>query len=119
MAVCSSKKALEIILAGLVLVLPSPAIAESLVRSAGYGFQQLLNAFMVAALYSLLAVAYALLHGITNRIVLSFGDIATFGAFYAVYVMLLSLLSGWETSAALGLVFLAALAGTAALGIAA
>src|SRR5213079_2231445 len=94
-------------------------MADSLLRTAGYGFQQALNAALVAALYSLLAVAYALLHGITNRIVLSFGDIATFGAFYAVYVMLLSLLSGWEAGGALGLVFLAALAGTAALGIAA
>ena len=118
MAVCSSKKALEIILVGLVLVLPSPAIAESVVRSAGYGLQQTLNAGMVAALYSLLAVAYALLHGITNRIVLSFGDIAMFGAFYTVYLMLLSLISGFDTAAALGLVFLAALAGTAALGVA-
>jgi branched-chain amino acid transport system permease protein len=119
MAVCSSKFALgSVAVAGLLLAGPTPALADSLLRSAGYGVQQALNAGMVAALYSLLAVAYALLHGITNRIVLSFGDIATFGAFYTVYVFLLSLVSGLGTGAALGLVFLAAIAGTAALGIA-
>ena len=92
-------------------------MADSLLRSTGYAIQQTLNAAMVAALYSLLAVAYALLHGITNRIVLSFGDIAMFGAFYTVYLMLLSLVTGTDTGIALGGVFIAALAGTAALGI--
>ena len=71
-------------------------------RSTGYAIQQTLNAAMVAALYSLLAVAYALLHGITNRIVLSFGDIAMFGAFYTVYLMLLLLVTGTGTGIALG-----------------
>ena len=64
------------------VILPSPAFAESLSAPPAMGFQQTLNACLVGALYSLLAVAYALLHGITNRIVLSFGDIAIFGAFY-------------------------------------
>src|SRR6185369_17519186 len=116
MAVCSSKKALEIILAGLVVVLPSPAIAESVVRTAGYGLQQTLNAGMVAALYSLLAVAYALLHGITNRIVLSFGDMATFGAFAAIYAMMFMLAANWQTGLAIAAVFLIAAVSTAALG---
>src|SRR5437016_4460383 len=117
MSVCSSKGMIAAALPGLAILLSTPVMADSLLRTAGYGFQQALNALMVAALYSLLAVAYALLHGITNRIVLSFGDIAMFGAFYAVYVMLLSLVSGLETGAALGLVLFTALAGTAALGV--
>jgi branched-chain amino acid transport system permease protein len=116
MRIWSSKGVLAIAVAALLFT--DPAGAASLLRSAGYGIQQGLNAGMVAALYSLLAVAYALLHGITNRIVLSFGDIATYGAFYTVYVMLLSVVSGVETGLALGLVFLVTLLGTAALGLA-
>jgi branched-chain amino acid transport system permease protein len=107
-------------LAGAVVFLGAAApaaLADSLVRDAGYGIQQALNAGMVATLYALLAVSYSLLHAITNRIVLSFGDIATFGAFYSVYLMLLSIISGTDTALALGLVFAAAIAGTAALGI--
>jgi branched-chain amino acid transport system permease protein len=118
MKICSSKGVLLVSVTGLLLFASVPAGAASLLRSTGYGIQQGLNATMVAALYSLLAVAYALLHGITNRIVLSFGDIATYGAFYTVYVMLLSMTSGVETGVALGLVFVVALLGTAALGLA-
>jgi branched-chain amino acid transport system permease protein len=118
MHICSSKGVVGATSVGLLFVFASPAMADGIVRSAGYGLQQALNASMVAALYSLLAVAYALLHGITNRIVLSFGDIATFGAFYTVYLMLLSLSSGTATAAALGLAFLAAVLGTAALSVA-
>src|SRR3954447_6185260 len=110
---------LSTVLSGFLVIalLPRGAAAESLVREAGYGVQQALNASMVASLYALLAVSYALLHALTNRIVLSFGDIASFGAFYAVYLMLFSMISGTETALALGLVFAAAVAGTAALGI--
>jgi branched-chain amino acid transport system permease protein len=117
MQVCSSKSVVASAFTGFLILAPSPVLAESMLRQAGYGLQQTLNATMVAALYSLLAVAYALLHGITNRIVLSFGDIAMFGAFYTVYVMLLSLISGIATGLALGLVFAVAVAGTAALGL--
>ncbi|CAN5300292.1 branched-chain amino acid ABC transporter permease [soil metagenome] len=94
----------------------SPALAESNLRSTGYVLQQTLNAAQVGALYSLLAVAYGLLHSITNRIVLSFGDIATFGAFYTIYTVLLMLISGYAPGIAIAVVFLAAIAGTAALG---
>ena len=51
--------------------------------AAGYWLQQGLNGLFLATLYAVLATAYALLQGITNRIILSFGDIATFGAFAA------------------------------------
>jgi branched-chain amino acid transport system permease protein len=104
------------VLAGAVLFLPEPALAESTTRSTGYVIQQLVNASLVGALYSLLAVAYALLHGITNRIVLSFGDVATFGAFGTIYMMLMMLASNWQTGLAIAAVFLIAVASTAALG---
>lgn len=43
---------------------------------------------MLASFYATLATAYALLQGITNKIVLSFGDFSMFGAFGAVYAAL-------------------------------
>lgn len=101
--------------AGAFILFAGPAFADSAVRSLGYAIQQLVNACLVGALYSLLAVAYALLHGITNRIVLSFGDIATFGAFGTIYMMLLVLASNWQTGLAIGVVFLIATASTAVL----
>lgn len=101
--------------AGACLLLAEPASAQSVVRSTGYVLQQLVNACLVGALYSLLAVAYALLHGITNRIVLSFGDIATFGAFGTIYMMLLMLTSNWQVGLAITLAFVIAGASTAAL----
>jgi len=102
--------------AGAALGLAEPALAESTTRSTGYVIQQLVNASLVGALYSLLAVAYALLHGITNRIVLSFGDVATFGAFGTIYMMLMMLSSSWQTGLAIAAVFLIAVVSTAALG---
>ncbi len=102
--------------AGTCLALAEPAFAQSAVRSTGYVLQQLVNAALVGALYSLLAVAYALLHGITNRIVLSFGDIAAFGAFGTIYMMLMMLSSNWQTGLAIAVVFAIACASTAALG---
>ncbi len=104
--------------AGAALALADPALADSTTRSTGYVVQQLVNAALVGALYSLLAVAYALLHGITNRIVLSFGDVASFGAFGTIYMMLMVLTSNWQTGLAIATVFLIAVASTAALGAA-
>lgn len=97
---------------------PSLALAAGLPRSLGYGLQQALTAATVGSFYSLLAVAYALLHGVTNRIVLSFGDISMFGAFSAVYAMLFALLSGSLTGMAMALAFIAAGACAAALSVA-
>lgn len=84
-------------------------------RDLGYGLQQGLNALQIACLYSLLAVAYSLIHGVTGRIILSFGDVAMFAAFYICYLMMLALVTGWPVAAALTLVFLAGAVGTAAL----
>jgi branched-chain amino acid transport system permease protein len=101
---------------GSFLLLSEPALAQSAIRSTGYVVQQLVNASLVGALYSLLAVAYALLHGITNRIILSFGDMATFGAFAAIYAMMFMLADNWQTGLAIAAVFLIAAVSTAALG---
>ncbi len=86
-------------------VAAQPALAEDGVRLAGYAIQQGLNALSIACLYSLLAVAYALIHGVTGRIILSFGDIAMFAAFYVSYATLLFLWSGSPVPLALGAVF--------------
>lgn len=50
----------------------SPALA--------YGLQQGLSALPSAAIYALLACAYALIYGLTGRIILSFGEFAALGA---------------------------------------
>jgi branched-chain amino acid transport system permease protein len=62
--------------------------------SAGYLAQQGINAALIAALYCLLAIAYSLIHAVMNRIILSFGDIAMFGAFAAIYGALWGLVGG-------------------------
>ncbi len=87
-------------------------------RDTGYWLQQLLNLIQVASFYAPLAVAFALLQGVTRRIFLSFGDIAMFGSFAAIYtcfaaqlrgdsdliVALYSLLMALTCNAALGFV---------------
>ncbi len=84
-----------------------------------YFLQQCINALVVSALYMVLAVAYALVYGITNRIVLMFGDFATFGAFYGLFcVALLTAKTALGLGATLSLALIATLAGTAALGFA-
>ncbi|MGE0005939.1 MAG: branched-chain amino acid ABC transporter permease [Parvibaculaceae bacterium] len=102
--------------AGAFLLLSEPALAQSAWHSTGYAVQQVVNASLVGALYSLLAVAYALLHGVTNRIVLSFGDLATFGAFASIYAMMFMLFANWQPGLAIAAVFVIAAAAAAALG---
>lgn len=67
---------------------------EAFGSAGGYWLQQALNALFLACIYSLLATAYALLQGLTNRIILSFGDVATLGAYAAVSVAMWALLRG-------------------------
>lgn len=66
-----------------------PAIPHGL----AYGLQQGLSALPSAAIYSLLAAAYALVYGLTGRIILSFGEFAALGALASVVgvALLLSL----------------------------
>src|SRR5262245_57172218 len=72
---------------------------------------------VVGCFYSLLAVSYALVHGLTNRIVLSFGDMAMFSAFVAIYATIIGLTMGMGTEAALAGASIAVVACAAALGI--
>jgi branched-chain amino acid transport system permease protein len=115
MAFCPSKRLCGLALA--ILLAAAPAHAADSARLLAYGLQQSANAMTVAATYCLLAVAYALLHGITGRIVLSFGDVATFAAFAAVYAMTLQLYENIALPLAMALAFLFAAAGAVAVGI--
>lgn len=49
-----------------------------------YGLQQTLSALPSAAIYTLLASAYALIYGLTGRIILNFGEFAALGALASV-----------------------------------
>ena len=82
-----------------------------------YGLQQILNALQVSAFYALLAVAYVLLHGVSNRFNLSFGAIATWAG-YAAAGTILALLDAtfWDTPSILGAALGAALLVGGALG---
>jgi branched-subunit amino acid ABC-type transport system permease component len=77
---------------------PDPATASvedlpTIPRGLAYGLQQGLSALPSAAIYSLLAAAYALVYGLTGRIILSFGEFAALGALASVVgvALLLSL----------------------------
>jgi branched-chain amino acid transport system permease protein len=87
--------------------------------TAVYWTQQLANGLMLACLYATLAAAYALLQGITNRIILSFGDFASFGAFAAVNAAYWSLLNGQDGAVVMVIGLGVALVAAAALGRAA
>ena len=82
----------------------------------GYWLQQFLNALVLASFYATLATAYALLQGITNKIVLSFGDFAMFGAFGAVYAALWAMSGGYAIAATMTIACLAAVLAAGALG---
>ena len=86
--------------------------------SSGYILQQLSNALVVGAFYSLLAVSYALVHGLTNRIILSFGEMAMFGAFCAVYAVLTGMSLNLVTMAILALAFISTAIFSAGVGLA-
>lgn len=81
-----------------------------------YWLQQGLNSLMLASLYVTLAVAYALLQGITNRIVLSFGDVASFGAIAAMGGAFWAMVKGYDGFPVLMIALLFCLAASAALG---
>lgn len=89
---------------------------ENLGGTSGYWLQQGLNILFLACLYSVLATAYALLQGITNRIILSFGDVATFGAFAGVSVAIWALLQGHDGLLVLIPAIVVAAIATSALG---
>ncbi|MGH6874934.1 MAG: ABC transporter permease subunit, partial [Aestuariivirgaceae bacterium] len=83
----------------------------------GYVVQQVFNALVVGSFYSLLAVSYALVHGLTNRIVLSFGDMAMFCAFSSLYAALTALTLGADIAAVLAAGLAGSVLSAAALGL--
>ena len=91
-------------------------ILEILTVIPGYWLQQGINSLVLASFYVTLATAYALLQGITNRIILSFGDFATYGAFAAVYAALWALLDGEDGIVVLAIALVSGLVAAAALG---
>ena len=82
----------------------------------GYWLQQLLNAITLASFYTPLAVAYALVQGITNKIFLSFGDFAMYAGFAAIYAALAGQVAGSDTPFVLLGCISAAVASSSALG---
>ena len=91
-------------------------MSDAMSHDFGYWLQQLLNALTLASFYTPLAVAYALVQGITNKIFLSFGDFAMYAAFAAVYAALAGQVVGYETMIVLLGCIIAAVACSAALG---
>lgn len=57
-----------------------PLWLPELPHDAAYGLQQTLSALPSAAIYALLACSYALIYGLSGRIILSFGEFAALGA---------------------------------------
>lgn len=91
-------------------------MSDAMSHDFGYWLQQLLNALTLASFYTPLAVAYALVQGITNKIFLSFGDFAMYAAFAAVYAALAGQVAGYETMVVLLGCIIAAVACSSALG---
>jgi branched-chain amino acid transport system permease protein len=85
-------------------------------HDAGYWLQQTFNAVTLASFYIPLAVAYALVQGISNKIFLSFGDFAMFAGFAAIYAALAGQVAGYDTVVVLLGAIAMAVACSAALG---
>ncbi len=85
--------------------------------NAGYWLQQCFNAVQLASFYIPLAVAFALIQGITKRVFLSFGDLAMFASFAAIYTCFDALVQGSGDWIAAGLALVMAIACSAALGV--
>lgn len=85
--------------------------------SAAFWFQQTLNIVQLASFYLPLAVAFALIQGITRRIFLSFGDFAMFGSFAAIYTCFAALVRGDTDGLASFYALLMAIGAGAALGV--
>ena len=65
-------------------------------REFAYAVQQSLNALQLAGFYMPLAVAFALIQAVTRRVFLSFGEMAMFGSFGAVYSCFYGILNGFD-----------------------
>lgn len=58
-----------------------PLLPVPLPGGVAYLLQQVLNALPIGAIYAFLAVAYALVYGLVNRIHLGFGEVAVLGSY--------------------------------------
>ncbi len=85
-------------------------------KDLAYFFQQLINVVQLSTFYVPLAVAFALIQAITRKVFLSFGDVAMFGSFGAVYVCFASLLQGYDDLTAALFSLLVAILCTASFG---
>jgi branched-chain amino acid transport system permease protein len=79
-----------------------------------YFLQQCLNSVQVSCFYALLASAYVLVHGIADRINLSFGGVAMWGAYLTIGGI--SLVSSSVPLSAVGFAIVYSIVGTSALG---
>jgi branched-chain amino acid transport system permease protein len=86
-------------------------------HTTGYMLQQAFNILQLAGFYLPLALAFAIVQAITRRIFLSFGDLAMFGSFAAVYVCFDSMLWGNSDFSSALLSLAAAIACGAAIGV--
>jgi branched-chain amino acid transport system permease protein len=82
-----------------------------------YWLQQLFYFAQIASFQLPLAIAFALTQGITRRIFLSYGDLAMFASFGAIYVLMDGMLHGLDDWASALMSLCAAVACGAALGI--
>lgn len=83
-----------------------------------YLLQQGLNALTIAAIYALLATSYVLVHGVTRRINMAFGALSVWGGYLAVAAATLALDRFIAEPAAILIAVIAAVIGTASLGLA-
>ena len=82
-----------------------------------FWLQQFINTLQLLSFYLPLSVAFAMIQAITRRIFLSFGDLAMFGSFAAIYICFASQLNG-DSDLTAGLwALVAAVACGGALGI--
>lgn len=82
----------------------------------GFWLQRAVFAVVLCGFYMPLAVAFAMVQAISNRIFLSFGDIAMFAAFAAVYVALSRYVAGDVSIVVMALSLCAAIACAGAMG---
>ena len=87
-------------------------------QQGAYVLQNLLNIVQLACFYMPLAAAFALIQAITRRVFLSFGDLAMFGSFAAVYICFGRLLQGDSDLTAALISLAAAMICSGALGVA-
>jgi branched-chain amino acid transport system permease protein len=82
-------------------------------KELAYLLQQFLNVVQLSTFYVPLAVAFALIQAITRKVFLSFGDVAMFGSFAAVYCAFAIMIKGHTdmTAALLSLVLAVLCAG--------